>query len=140
MCDEQKREAWPLAGEAAGGGRLTSSRLWSYRSEGERRKPSRWAQEGQPHGGGGGGACGFNTRRPLATLVGVVSAEWGPQKQDQGGPRRAWKARLERGGPSTEFSSGSLGGGRVREKVVAGRRETWASQAFGFPTCKCKRF
>lgn len=45
----------------------------------------------------------LTSKGPLMTLVGVVSAEWRSQKQDQHGRRKAWEARLEEGGPSTGF-------------------------------------
>lgn len=39
----------------------------------------------------------LTTRKPLVTLVGVVSAEWWSQKQDHSWRRRDWEAGLEKG-------------------------------------------
>lgn len=66
----------------------------------------------------------FTTRRPLVTLVGVVSAEWWSQRQAHSGRRRVWKARLEKG-------SESQVGEERRDTGVAG-----GSQVFGSSRCE----
>lgn len=71
---------------------------------------------------------GLTSRRPLVTLVGVVSAEWWSQKQDHGGQGRDRKA--SKGGAGKRVQKVWLG--RRGKKQDGGWRETWASHLFGF--------
>lgn len=71
---------------------------------------------------------GLTSRRPLVTLVGVVSAEWWSQMQDHGGQGRDRKA--SKGGADKRVQKVWLG--RRGKKQDGGWRENWASHLFGF--------